>query len=337
MAIEAQLPSLLARDRVRIDTALARRRALGLPSDKTTAYRLVHGAADALEGLTVDVYGKYLVASLYTEQRGEQEDRWLEALSTLGYRGIYVKQRPKQANQLAEAERKERAPERALFGESAPDAFTVLENGVPFEVRLGDGLSTGLFLDQRDNRRRFAELAANKRVLNLFAYTCAFGVVGARGGALSTSNLDVAKSVLERGKRNYALSSIGQGNEHNEHLFLARDALEALPKLAKRGVRYDLIALDPPSYASTRGLRFSVERDYDKLVASALSVLEPGGVLLACTNHSRMTDRDLGRAIENAAHSVGRPTRSLEFVPPPADHPSLEGRPAHLKSAWVKV
>jgi len=120
-------------------------------------------------------------------------------------------------------------------------------------------------------------------------------------------------------------------------VFLARDALEALPKLHKRGVRYDLIALDPPSYASTKGVRFSVERDYDKLVASALSVLEPGGLLLACTNHSRMTDRDLGRAIEAAAHSVGRPTRSLEFVPPPADHPSVEGRPAHLKSAWVKA
>jgi 23S rRNA (cytosine1962-C5)-methyltransferase len=319
-----------------LQAALKTRRALGLPSEQTTAYRLVHGAGDGIDGLTVDVYGEYLVASLYTEERGERENRWLEALSKLGFRGIYVKLRPRQANQLAEAERKERAPEQAVFGESAPDAFIVLENGVPYEVRLGDGLSTGLFLDQRDNRARFATLAPGKRVLNLFAYTCAFGLVAARAGAASTSNLDVAKSVLERGKRNYALSGLGEGGE-GEHLFLARDALEALPKLARRGVRYDLIALDPPSYASTRGVRFSVERDYDKLVANALAVLEPGGTLLACTNHSRMTDRDLGRALENAAHSVGRRTRSLEFVAPPADHPGVEGRPAHLKSAWVSA
>jgi 23S rRNA (cytosine1962-C5)-methyltransferase len=276
------------------------------------------------------------VASLYTEQRGERENRWLMALAGLferGFRGLYVKQRPRQANQLDEAERKERAPEQAVFGESAPEAFTVLEHGVPFEVRLGDGLSTGLFLDQRDNRQRFAGLAKNKRVLNLFAYTCAFGVVAARAGAASTTNLDVAKNVLERGRRNYTLSNISAG----EHLFLARDALEALPKLARRGQRYDLIALDPPSYASTRGGRFRVERDYQKLAALALAVLEPGGTLLACTNHTRMSDRDLGRALDNAAHSVGRTTRSVEFAAPPADHPVLEGRPAHLKSAWVQA
>lgn len=323
-----------------LQAALARRAALGLPSPETSAYRLIHGEADGCEGLTVDVYDRYLVASLYTEQRGEREDAWLRGLAALDFAGVYLKLRPKQANQLDEAERKARAPEHAISGSDAAESLIVREHGVPFEVRLGDGLSTGLFLDQRDNRARFAALAKNKRVLNLFSYTCAFGVVAARAGALSTTNVDVSKTVLERGKRNYALAGVSEG----EHHFLARDVLESLPRLAKRGETFDLIALDPPSYASTKNGRFSVERDYGKLAASAFSLLAPGGTLLACANHARMSERELESALQVAIsgsrpvpRSVGSRTLRLSFVAPPPDHPPLPGRPPHLKSAWIST
>jgi 23S rRNA (cytosine1962-C5)-methyltransferase len=313
--------------------ALAKRRALGLPSAETSAYRLVHGAADGLEGLTVDVYERYLVASVYTEQDGARERAWLEALARLDCLGVYLKRRPRQANRLREAELQARAPQRAVHGADAPAPLLVREHDVQFEVRLGEGLSTGLFLDQRDNRARFAAQAHGKRVLNLFAYTCAFGVVAARAGALSTTNLDVSKAILERGRRNYAL--LGAELAPDAHRFLARDVLEALPRLARRGERFDLIALDPPSYASTAHGPFSVERDYPRLVAGALAVLEPGGVLLACTNHARLTQHELLRSIESGARSVGRRTRSVDFSPPPPDFPFDPERPAHLKSAWV--
>ena len=313
--------------------ALARRAALGLPNVETSAYRLIHGAADGFEGLTVDVYDRYLVASLYTEERGEREAAWLAALAELDYDGIYLKQRPKQANQLAESERHARAPEHAVSGTDAPEVLIIREHGVPFEVRLGDGLSTGLFLDQRDNRAHFAALAASKRVLNLFAYTCAFGVVAARAGALSTTNVDVSKAALERGKRNYALAGVSEGAHH----FFARDVLESLPRMQRRGETFDLIALDPPSYASTKHGRFSVERDYEKLAAGALALLHPGGTLLACANHARMSEHDFQSALEAAMRSVGSRTHRLSFVPPPPDHPSLPGRPPHLKSAWIST
>jgi 23S rRNA (cytosine1962-C5)-methyltransferase len=322
VAIEAQLRA-----------ALARRAALGLPSRETDAYRLIHGASDGFEGLTVDVYDRYLVASLYTEQRGEREEAWLAALSELGYAGVYLKQRPRQANQLAEAERKARAPEHAVRGSDAPERLIIREHAVPFAVRLGDGLSTGLFLDQRDNRARFAALAAHKRVLNLFSYTCGFGVVAARAGAAATTNVDVSKAALERGKENYALAEVGVG----EHHFLARDVLESLPRMQKRGETFDLIALDPPSYASTKHGRFSVERDYAQLAASALALLSPGGTLLACLNHARMSERDFQNALEGALRRVGLRTLRVLLVAPPPDHPPLPGSPPHLKSAWIST
>jgi 23S rRNA (cytosine1962-C5)-methyltransferase len=246
---------------------------------------------------------------------------------------VYLKQRPRQANQLDDGERKERAPEHAVSGADAPDSFAIRENGVPFEVRLGHGLSTGLFLDQRDNRERFAKLATGKRVLNLFSYTCAFGVVAAYAGAASTTNIDVAKSALERGKQNYALAGLSEGAHH----FFARDVLDSLPRMQRRGETFDLIALDPPSYASTKHGRFSVERDYAKLAASALALLGPGGTLLACVNHARMSERDFQSALETAIRSVGSRTSRLSFVAPPPDHPSVPGRPAHLKSAWIST
>lgn len=320
-----------------IDAALARacekRRALGLPNAETNAYRLVHGAADALPGLTVDVYDEYLVASFYTEERGAREAAWLRGLITLGFRGIYVKARARQANALGHDERKERAPEFPVHGDKAPDALIVREHGVPFAVRLGDGFSTGLFLDQRDNRANFARAAVGGNVLNLFAYTCAFGVVAARGGALATTNIDIAKPALERGKQNYVLAGLLPDDQR----FLARDVVSTLPRLLRRGQEYDLIALDPPSYASGKGTRFSAESDYGGVACAALALLRPGGTLLACTNHARISEAKFAQVLRDAAYAAGRGVRELQLVPPPADHPTPPGQPAHLKSAWVRV
>lgn len=311
--------------------ALDKRRALGLPSARTDAYRLVHGESDGLEGLTVDVYGQHLVASSYTDDEPSQR-AWVAALAELDFAGVYLKRRPRQANQLADAERRERAPEHAVAGSSAPAAFVVHEHGVPLEVRLGDGLSTGLFLDQRDNRARLMQLSPGKSVLNLFAYTCAFGAAAALAGARRTVNVDVSKAVLERGRRNYALSGIAS----EEHAFLARDVFETLPKLAKRDERFDVVVLDPPSYASTRGGRFTVERDYADLATIAIRLLAEGGTLLACVNHHKLDEGDLSRALSLAGNSAARRIRELEFVPPPADHEALAGRVPHLKSAWIR-
>lgn len=307
-----------------LEAAIATRRTLGLPNAVTDAYRLVHAEGEG--AVTVDVYCGFAVASFY----GERVDAaWLDALAP-EFEGVYLKHRPKQANDVAEAERRQRAPAQAVRGRDAPSQLTVRENGVPFEVRLGDGFSTGIFLDQRDNRARLMACAPGKSVLNLFAYTCGFGVVAAFAGASRTVNIDVAKPALERGRANYALSELVGGE------FLARDVLDTLPRLRRRGERFDIVVLDPPSYASTRGGRFSVERDYAKLARLAFDLLAEGGTLLACLNHHRLSERDLQQAIRAGASSAGRTIGTLEFAPVPPDHAPARGREPHLKSAWIR-
>jgi 23S rRNA (cytosine1962-C5)-methyltransferase len=170
-------------------------------------------------------------------------------------------------------------------------------------------------------------------VLNLFAYTCAFGVAAAVGGACRTVNIDVAKAALERGRRNYALS----GFSGAEHAFLARDVLDALPRLARKPERFDVVVLDPPSYASTRTGRFSVERDYPELARLALNLVSEGGMLLACTNHHGLSEHDLVQSIEAGARGAGRRIQALELASPPFDHPPGPGRTPHLKSAWIRL
>ncbi|HEY6876595.1 MAG TPA: class I SAM-dependent methyltransferase [Polyangiales bacterium] len=309
-----------------LEAALAARRALGLPSASTDAYRLVHAEGEG--AITVDVYGRHLVASVYSD---EVDAAWLDALAELdAYDGVYLKHRPKQANEVREQERKQRAPEHAVRGQDAPAPLIIRENGVPFEVRLGDGFSTGIFLDQRDNRARLMDMARDKSVLNLFSYTCGFGLVAAFAGAARTVNLDVAKNVLERGRANYALS--GLSGE-----FLARDVLESLPRLRRREERFDIVVLDPPSYASTKRGRFSVERDYPQLAELAIELLADGGTLLACLNHHKLGEDDLRTALQLAAGRAGRRIASLAFAQVPADHAPARGRAPHLKSAWMRI
>ena len=107
--------------------------------------------------------------------------------------------------------------------------------------------------------------------------------------------------------------------------------------MARKGECFDLVVLDPPSYASTRGGRFRVERDYPEIVTNVLGVLRDGGTLLACTNHHQLTPRDLARSLESGALRAGRRLRDLEMVDPPADHPQAPGRTPHLKSAWIRL
>ena len=305
----------------------------------TTAFRLVHEAGDALPGLAVDVYGDHLVAQLYEDERGtwtdeRRRERVLDALGSIGFDGVYLKVRPKQANTLVDTRRDDLAPSRAVRGACAPDEIVVLEEGIPYAVRLGDGLSTGLFLDQRTNRRRVREASAGKRVLNLFAYTCAFSVAAAVGGAVRTVSVDAATVALERGKAN--LDRVGATNP-SAHVRIAADAFDWLGRAAKQKERFDLVVLDPPSYSSTKTGRFVGRTDYDDVAALAMALLVPGGVLLACSNHRQVDAARFRRFLHDAARKAGRTMVQAKDIPTPRDFPAPLGGESHLKSVWVTL
>lgn len=324
--------------------AMERRWGLGRSADRdpperrTTAFRLVNEEGDALPGLAVDVYGEHLVAQIYVSdewERAGRRERVLDALSALGFAGVYLKLRPKQANVLVDTRRDDLAPREPVRGTGAADEIVVYEEGVPYGVRLGDGLSTGIFLDQRLNRRVVRDISRGARVANLFSYTCAFSIVAALGGAKRTVSVDASLAALERGRAGFGLAGLVLGAEH---VFVGEDAFTWLAKTKKKGVElFDLIVLDPPSYSSTKKRRFVAESDYDELVSLAAAVVAPGGRILACSNHRAMARQKLRRLVHEGARAAHRGVVQLKDLPDAPDFPGVLGRDPHMKSVLVTL
>ncbi|GAB4199204.1 MAG: hypothetical protein OHK0013_09110 [Sandaracinaceae bacterium] len=304
--------------------------------EATTAFRLFSEAGDGVPGLALDVYGEHLVAHLHDV--AIEEDALLDrvaarCLAPLGLRGLYVKRRPRKAQDLSAKDLEAYAPTAPVRGESALEEIVVRERGMPFLVRLGDGMSTGLFLDQRLNRARVRERARGRRMLNLFAYTCGFTVAAALGGAASTTSVDASRKALDRGRANLALS----GLDGPAHRFIADDALALLPRLAKRGERFDLVCVDPPTFSTTRSSRWTSGRDWEALAEKVFAVVAEGGTVLATSNDRRMTQGAFRAFVRRGAERAGvRLARlvdlgqPLDFRDGPGENPLLKGVLAEL-------
>ncbi len=209
----------------------------------------------------------------------------------------------------------------------------IWESGLAYRVRLGDGLKTGIFLDQRENRRRVRELAPGKRVLNLFAYTCGFTVAAAAGRATRTTSVDASRGALAWGAEN--LEQNGLSGEH--HTFVDEDVFSWLKLANKRGDRYDLVVLDPPSYATTKTSRFSAANDLPDLAARALGIVAPGGRMLACTNHRGIPSGKFRKQMHEAGRLAKRTLVQIKDLPEPPDFPSPPGADPDLKSVLITV
>lgn len=321
-----------------------------LDLEETSAFRVVHGAADGWPGRYLDRLGDYWLAQsdplrADAAAPGRPAEAWRAELETLTQRagalGVYEKTRERR---LRGRSASELSPRRVL-GEPAPPTFTVRENGVRFELALGDGYSIGLFLDQRDNRRRLRtnHIAAafpvvggglaGCEVFNTFAYTCGFSVCAALAGARTTS-VDLSRKALDWGRRNFLANNVSP----DPHVFLAGDAFEWLSRFARKQRQFDVVIVDPPTFSqSKRSGAFRVEADYGDLVGKALRVLRPRGVLLACTNFERWKPEALVRTVEAAAASASRPILQRHFATQPPDFPATREEPLHLKSLWVRV
>jgi 23S rRNA (cytosine1962-C5)-methyltransferase len=308
----------------------------------TSAFRIANGAGDALPGVDVDLYDEHLVVALSggdaKQAHGghdaiEAREAVLSAAHALGATGVYLKVRPRHASVVVDTRRDELAPRAPVRGAPADDELVVHELGLPYLVRLGDGLSTGIFLDQRENRRRVRELSGGARVCNLFAYTGGFTVAAVAGGARSSVTVDVSPGAMAWARRN--LDAIGA--DPARHEVVEADAAAWLERVGLRGEPFDLVVLDPPSFATTKQSRFRAEGDYRALAALVLRTLAPGGRLLACTNHRGIVRVKLRRYLHEAARDAGREVVQMKDLPDPEDFPSEPGRESHLKSVLVTV
>lgn len=302
--------------------------------DDTTAFRIVHTGEVSLPGLAIDRYHEHAVAHFSSPEATARASEIAALLVDLGFRGVYAKFRPRQASTLVDTRRDEVAPRLPLAGDEAPEPTSIVELGDPFVVRLGDGLSTGIFLDQRENRALVRSLSSGRRVLNLFAYACAFTVSAARGGASRVVSVDISKTSLAWGEDNLRLSGL---LDPARFRFVADEALTYLRRCLARGDRFDLILLDPPSFATTKTARFSAEHDYRTLATAAFSVLAPGGSLLACTNHRGITQPQFRGFLMEAAEAARAPRPRLRFLPPPTDFPEPSGTEPYLKAALLSL
>jgi 23S rRNA (cytosine1962-C5)-methyltransferase len=305
----------------------------------TSAFRLIHGASDGWAGWFVEKLGDRLLSQSEAPLRDDQQTELARLVKIHSSRGAYHKilsRHVRQSNVAA-------ASPQLVLGEAAPERFEILENGVRYELSFNEGYSVGLFLDQRGNRRRllaghiaadFPRLPApGFELLNCFAYTCGFSVCAAKAGARTTS-LDLSKKYLEWGKRNFALN----GLDPAAHDFIYGDTFDWLRRLAKKGRAFDVIVLDPPTFSQSKEHgAFRAEKDYGKLVTTALSVLKPNGMLLASTNAADFPPENFLAGVETAVRAAKRKILQRHYVPQPPDFPVSRAEPAYLKTVWLRI
>ncbi|WP_426753667.1 class I SAM-dependent rRNA methyltransferase [Myxococcus sp. Y35] len=319
-----------------VDTLRASRGRRGplLGDARTTALRVLNGEADGVPDVTADVFGDLYVISLYRDFSPAEEETLLDAAAAAwAPRSIYLKRRPREARVLANVAKESLAPELPARGEPV-ESLTALENGLSFLIRPGQGLSVGLYLDMRDTRAWLLAHARGLTVLNLFAYTCAFGVVATAGGAKRVLNLDASRRVLEWGEENARLN----GQSVDRYDYVAGDVFEWLKRLAKKGESFDIVISDPPSFSTTRSGRFSAARDYARLAEAAARVVSPGGQLVACCNHAGLAARRFEAMVLEGVSQAGRQGNALGSLGPSAlDFPPPSGQEPALKVHRVQV
>lgn len=272
----------------------------------TTAFRLFNQEGDGFGGLTVDLYGDYAVFSWYNSYVYQIRKVISEAFRQVfpEVLGAYEKIRFKGLDYESSH----------VYGQEAPDFFTVLENGVLYQVFMNDGLMTGIFLDQHEVRGSLADgLAMGKSLLNMFSYTAAFSVAAAMGGASQTTSVDLAKRSRELSQAHFQANGIST----DEHRFIVMDVFEYFKYAKRKGLTYDVIVLDPPSFARNKKQTFSVAKDYHKLISQSLEILNPGGIIIASTNAANVSRQKFTEQIDKGF--AGRSYQILNKYGLPAD------------------
>ena len=299
----------------------------------TTALRLVNAEADGLPGLVVDRYGDYVVMQCLTLGIELRKDSLVEMLVDLLHpAGILersdVDVRVKEGLQPVV---------KTLYGDEPPAELTIQENGFGFLVDVHRGHKTGFYLDQRDNRVAVGRrpIMAGREVLNVFAYTGAFGVFAAAVGAKQIVQVDSSVAALETAERNMQLN----GFERPEDEYIAGDAFEVLRYFRDEGRQFDAVILDPPKFAHSQAQVQRAARGYKDLNWLALRLLRPNGILATFSCSGLVSAELFQKIVFGAALDAGRDVQIMQYLGQAADHPILLSFPesAYLKGLLCRV
>jgi 23S rRNA (cytosine1962-C5)-methyltransferase len=242
---------------------------------ETTAFRIFNGEGDGIGGLTIDFFDGYCLINWYSLGIYRFKETIVEALYAMtAAKGIYEKKRFDTGGKYL-------TDDDFVKGLQPEFPLIIREKGVKYAVYLNEGAMTGIFLDQREVRGRLKDsYSKGKTVLNTFSYTGAFSVAAALGGAKKTVSVDLANRSLERTMEQFEIN--GLGNEGRE--IIVEDVFKYFKRAAKQGLLFDVVVLDPPSFARSKDNIFSAPKDYGNLVSQSATLLKDGGVLIASTN-----------------------------------------------------
>jgi 23S rRNA (cytosine1962-C5)-methyltransferase len=332
-------PELFA---LRIREALDRRPLL-LADPSTTGLRLVHGEGDGFPGLVVDRYGDRLVAKIYSAAWIPHLDAIADALEAIvAPEGILLlPSRRIQGSDFAVGAVREPVLLRGRLPEAgareAPGTLPFLEHELRFEAHPLQGHKTGFYLDQRDNRAAVETWTGGARVLNAFSYTGGFSLAAARGGASEVTSLDVSAPALAQARRHFDLNAGVPAVTEARHETLEADAFDAMQGMARARRRFDVIVVDPPSFAKEAKQAAAALAQYGRLTVLALALLEPGGLLVQASCSSRVSAEDFFQRIHEAARGAGRPLVESARTGHPEDHPARWPEGAYLKALWARA
>jgi len=317
-----------------IERAVAFRRD-SLKLDATTdAWRVINSDGDGVSGLTVDRYGDVLFCEVMSLGVSQRLPRWLPRLHELvGTRQVQVHV----DHDLGSLEGIKPSLFKGMTAE-APQRVRIRENGVRYEVDFEAGHKTGFFCDQRDNRRRFAQLVAGARVLDLCCYTGGFALSATvLGGAAEVTGVDLDEDAVEQARRNQNLNQVPPSRLRWVHA----DAFAYARQMQQNGQGWDAVVVDPPKFVLTREGpgHFEGRRKYEDLNGLALNLVKPGGLFVTCSCSGLVSLEEFEAHVIKAAHRLNRRLQFFDRTGPGADHPvfsnCLESR--YLKVLWARV
>lgn len=308
----------------------AEKREAFFASDDTTAFRVFNGEGDGIGGLTIDFFNGFYMVSWYSAGIYSFRDDIYSALKTaVNTRGVYEKLRFETNGQYIEKDD-------YVSGEKGEFPLIVMENGMHYAVDLNDGAMTGIFLDQRNVRKSLRDnYSDGKTVLNTFSYTGAFSVAAALGGAAGTTSVDLAKRSLPKTIEQFAVNGI----DYESQDIKVMNVFDYFSYAVRKGLQFDVVVLDPPSFARTKKMTFSTAKDYPKLLQDAIQITNDGGVIIASTNNASFNMKKFKTFIDKACKASNVRYSILEEHQLPADFAVPHNCPEfnYLKVVFLRI
>ncbi|MFZ3578370.1 class I SAM-dependent rRNA methyltransferase [Virgibacillus sp. DJP39] len=293
----------------RIKEAMDSRIALYQSAD-TTGFRVFNGEGDGIGGLTIDYFAGYYLINWYSEGIYTFKDSVIRVLDELcEYRAIYEKKRFDTKGQYID-------DDDFVKGTRGEFPIIIKENGMNYAVYLNDGAMVGVFLDQRQVRKAIRDkYSEGKNVLNTFSYTGAFSVAAALGGAAKTTNVDLAKRSQSKTIEQFSVNGI----DYEQQDIKVMDVFEYFKYAKRKELKFDLVILDPPSFARSKKHTFSTAKDYSGLIKDTIAITEKNGVIVASTNNASFGMKKFKGFIEKAFKETQTNYRVLEEFNLPSD------------------